>query len=56
MAIIAFIFGIMSYFYRYVTPEELGEVDNCKEEERDRLGGNATPLEYLLADSEKTKV
>lgn len=54
MALIAFIFGIMSYFYRYVTPEELGDVG--KEEERESLAGNATPLEYLSADGEKTKV
>ena len=43
MGVIAIIFGIMSYFYKYVTPEELGEVEN--DEENENLEVNGIPLE-----------
>ena len=55
MAIIAFIFGIMSCFYRYVTPEELGEKKRNKEEKKP-IGGIETPLVYVSADGEETQV
>ena len=56
MGVIAIIFGIMSYFYKYVTPEELGEVD--KDEEKENLDLNGIPLEDRSPDSneENSKV
>ena len=51
MGVIAIIFGIMSYFYKYVTPDELGEVD--KDEEKENLEVNGIPLEDR---SDNTKV
>ena len=38
MGVIAIVFGIMSYFYKYVTPEELGE-------EKENLEINGIALE-----------
>ena len=43
MGVIAIMFGIMSYFYKYVTPEELGEV--VKDEEKESLEENGIPLD-----------
>ena len=56
MGVIAIIFGIMSYFYKYVTPEELGELP--KDEEKENLDLNGIPLEDRSPDSneENTKV
>ena len=56
MGVIAIIFGIMCYFYKYVTPEELGEL--AKDEEKENLDLNGIPLEDRLPDSneENTKV
>ena len=56
MGVIAIIFGIMSFFYKYVTPEELGEVD--KDEEKENLDLNGIPLEDRSPDSneENSKV
>ena len=57
MGVIAIIFGIMSYFYKYVTPEEIGEeVD--KDEEKENLDLNGIPLEDRSPDSneENSKV
>ena len=51
MGVIAVIFGIMSYFYKYVKPEELGEVEN--DEENENLEVNGIPLEDR---SDHTKV
>ena len=57
MGIIAIIFGLMSYFYKYVTPEELGEV--AKDEEKENLDLNGIPLEDRSSpanDADNTKV
>lgn len=56
MGVIAIIFGIMSYFYKYVTPEELGEL--AKDEEKENLDLNGIPLEDRSPDSneENSKV
>ena len=43
MGVIAIVFGIMSYFYKYVTPEELGE--NERNEEKENLEINGVALE-----------
>lgn len=43
MGVIAIVFGIMSYFYKYVTPEELGE--NERNEEKENLEINGIALE-----------
>ena len=53
MGVIAIIFGIMSYFYKYVTPEEIGEVDMYKDEEKENLDLNGIPLEDRSPDSNK---
>ena len=53
MGVIAIIFGVMSYFYKYVTPEELGEVE--KEEDKENLDVNGIPLEERSAE-DNTKV
>ena len=50
MGVIAIIFGLMSYFYKYVTPEELGE--GAKDEEKENLGLNGFPLEDRSPDSD----
>lgn len=49
MGVIAIIFGIMSYFYKYVTPEELGEI--AKDEEKENLDLNGIPMEDRSPDS-----
>lgn len=56
MGVIAIIFGIMSYFYKYVTPEELGEL--AKDEEKENLDLNGIPLEDRSPDGsgDNTKV
>lgn len=56
MGVIAIIFGIMSYFYKYVTPEELGEI--AKDEEKENLDLNGIPMEDRSPDSngDDTKV
>ena len=56
MGIIAIVFGIMSYFYKYVTPEELGEVE--RDEEKENLDLNGIPLEDRSPgnDDDNTKV
>ena len=43
MGVVAIVFGIMSYFYKYVTPEELGE--NERNEEKENLEINGIALE-----------
>ena len=43
MGVIAIIFGIMSYFYKYVTPEELGEL--AKDEEKESLDFDGIPFD-----------
>ena len=56
MGVIAIIFGIMSYFYKYVTLEELGEL--AKDEDKENLELKGIPLEDRSPDSneENTKV
>ena len=57
MGIIAIIFGLMSYFYKYVTLEELGDV--AKDEEKENLDLNGIPLEDRSSpdkDADNTKV
>ncbi|XP_078369517.1 solute carrier family 15 member 2-like isoform X1 [Oculina patagonica] len=56
MGVIAIIFGIMSFFYKYVTPEELGELE--KDEEKENLDLNGIPLEDRSPDGneDNTKV
>ena len=54
MGVIAIIFAIMSYFYKYVTPEEIGEVS--RDEEKENLEVNGIPLEDRSEDAENTKV
>ena len=53
MVVIAIIFGIMSYFYKYVTPEEIA--DPVKDEEKENLEVNGIPLEDRSAE-DNTKV
>ena len=43
MGVIAIVFGVMSYFYKYVTLEELGEIE--RDEEKEDLGINGIALE-----------
>lgn len=38
MGVIAIIFGVMSYMYQYVTPDELGEVAKDEESELEPNG------------------
>jgi len=54
MGVIAIIFCIMSYFYKYVTPEELGEI--AKDEEKENLDLNGIPLEDRSPDGDNIKV
>lgn len=54
MGVIAIIFGIMSYFYTYVTPEELG--DEAGKDEKKTSEENGIPLEDHPADGENMKV
>ena len=56
MGVVAIIFGIMSYFYKYVTAEELGDV--VIDEEKENLDMNGIPLEDRLpdGDADNTKV
>ena len=54
MGLIAIIFGIMSYFYTYVTPEELG--DEAGKDEKKTSEENGIPLEDHPADGENMKV
>ena len=53
MGIIAIIFGVMSYVYKYVTPEELGEV--AKDEESESLEANGIAMDERSA-GDNTKV
>jgi len=54
MGVIAIIFAIMSYFYKYVTPEEIGEVS--RDEEKENLEVNGIQLEDRSEDADNTKV
>ena len=56
MGVIAIIFSIMSYFYKYVTPEELEEIS--KDDEKENLDLNGIPMEDCSPDSnaDNTKV
>ena len=56
MGLIAIIFSIMSYFYKYVNPEELGEI--AKDEEKESIDFNGILIKDRSPDSngDNTKV
>ena len=56
MGVIAIVFGIMSFFYKYVTAEELKEIE--PEDEKESLGLNGIPMEERSPpdDEDNTKI
>lgn len=52
MGVIMIVFGIMSYFYKYVTPEEISESEGVLSHEPN----GEIPLEEKLSDHEDTKI